>query len=108
MQSAITTQIEKVQTSLNFLSGRVDRLEGNLSDTAERLEQCYASVSSSSSAESEESGRQRRKRVAPDKSVRAHYFLTFNQYALYNIRVSSEQFIIILQWTSNLKLPNRT
>ena len=36
MQSAITTQIEKVQTSLNFLSGRVDRLEGNLSDTAER------------------------------------------------------------------------
>ena len=71
MQSAISAQIQKVQTSVDNLSGRVDRLEDNMSDTAEQLQLYQASLSSSSSTtDSEDSiSRQRQRRVAPDKSV---------------------------------------
>lgn len=69
-QSAITAQIQRVQTSVDNLSGRVDRLEDNISDTTEQLQLCQASLSSSStSTDSEEPSRQRKRRVAPDKSV---------------------------------------
>ena len=50
MQSAITTQIQKAQMSLDSLSGRVDRLEDYTSSTAEQLRLCQASLSSSSSS----------------------------------------------------------
>ena len=67
MQSAISAQIQKVQTSVDNLSGRVDHLQDNMSDTAEQLQ---ASLASSSSTDSEDSvSRQRKRRVAPDKSV---------------------------------------
>ena len=70
MQSAISTQIEKVQMSLDTLSGRVDHLEDNMSGTAEQLLLCQASLnSSSSSTDSEEPSKQRRRHIAPDKSV---------------------------------------
>ena len=72
MQSAITAQLEKVQSSVDNLSGRVDRLEDNMSETAERVQ---LSLSSNSSTDSEESScRQRMRRIAPDKSVSVHSF----------------------------------
>ena len=70
MQSAITTQIQKVQMLLDSLYGRVDRLEDYTSSTAEQLRLCQASLhSSSSSTDSEESSKQRKRHIAPDISV---------------------------------------
>ena len=70
MQSAINTQIQKVQMSLDSLSGWVDRLEDYTSSTAEKLRLCQASLpSSSSSTDSEESSKQRKRHIAPDISV---------------------------------------
>ena len=70
VQSAITTQIQKVQMSLDSLFGQVDRLEDYTSSTAEQLRLCQASLSSSSSSpDSEESSKQRKRRIAPDISV---------------------------------------
>ena len=45
MQSAITTQIQKVQMLLDSLSGRVHRLEDYTSSTAEQLRLSQASLS---------------------------------------------------------------
>ena len=50
MQSSITIQIQKVQMSLDSLSGWVDRLENYTSSTAVQLRLCQASLSSSSSS----------------------------------------------------------
>ena len=70
IQSAITTQIQKVQMSLDSLFGRVDRLEDCTSSTEEQLRLCQASLSSSSSStNSEESNKQRKHHIAPDISV---------------------------------------
>jgi hypothetical protein len=54
MQSAISTQIQKVQMSLDTLSGQVDNLVGNMSGIAEQLKFYQVSLSSSSSTDSEE------------------------------------------------------
>jgi len=74
MQSAITAQIQKVQTSVDSLSNRVDQLEDDISYTVEQV-QLYktslASLNSSSSTESEGPCKQRRRRIPPDVSVSA-------------------------------------
>ena len=68
MQSAITTQIQKVQCSLDSLSGRVDQLEDDM-----KVQLLNASVSSSSpSTDSEGSLKPRTRHVPPDISVSAH------------------------------------
>ena len=56
MQSAITTQIQKVQMSLDSLSGRVDRLENDASGTAEQFQLFQASLSSVRGQANKESG----------------------------------------------------
>ena len=68
MQSAITTEIKKVQSSVDSLSSRVDKLED---DVMERV--LNTSVSSSSpSTDTEGSSKQRKRRISPDISVSIH------------------------------------
>ena len=75
MQSAITAQIQKVQASVDTLYSRVDKLENDLSATAEQTRLYHTSLSSSGSStgidtDHDESGKRRKRRVAPDISVR--------------------------------------
>lgn len=69
MQTAITTQVQKIQTSVDMLFGRVDQLE-DVSGTMEQVCLCQT-LSSSGSPSSTESngsgqGKSRKRRIAPN------------------------------------------
>ena len=109
MQTAITTQIQKVQMSLDSLSGRVDRLENDASGTAEQLRLCQASLSSSSSStDSEGSSKKRKRHVAPDISVSIHDFThSPSLHVILCFRTQFGQCIITWQKRSSSKQVNR-
>lgn len=97
MQSAITTQIEKVKMSLDTLTGWVDKLESDMSGTAQQLQVCQASLSSSSSStDSEKSNKHRKKHIAPDTSVSVfHAQLHIFTCPVFPFRIQFKQYIII-------------
>ena len=71
MKNSISTQIQQVQTSVDSLSGRVDKLEQKMSGAAERIRLSETSLSSSSSPSSEPSYGvgQRKRRISTDLAV---------------------------------------
>lgn len=75
MQTAITTQIQKVQQSVDSLSDRVDHLEDDFSDTVEQVRACQTSLSSfsPSSIDSEGPTKQRKHHTSPDISVSQYH-----------------------------------
>lgn len=96
MQSAITTEIKKVQYSVDSLSSRVDKLEDNVKERV-----LNTSVSSSSpSTDSEGSSKQRQRHIPPDisVSVSSHYSFLWYFYS----RILFELFTTSYQKKSNL------
>ena len=105
MQSAISEQIRTVQVSVDTLTGRMDQFEKDLMDTAERvrLHQTTCSSTPPSSTESDDSGKQRKRRISLDLSVSVDYTILclFSLGSLhYSCRTKFAQSITIL-WNRN-------
>lgn len=71
MQGAITAEIQKVQASVETLTGRVNQLEKDMSGTTEQLKLCQTPTSSSLSStdSSEKSVRKKRIPIALSVSI---------------------------------------